>query len=247
LITTRIEEGAGIVWLDAVEYLGSRHGFDALMNFVQSVGDSVASSEWSLILPYNPLAFESTQVARLRREAGTINLSESASTTSQVKETSPSPPTDSTQPSSSSREQSQVEELDVEVEGDDEAGPSDSNEVHETVAIEVEPGLLMLSRIPLVSLSRAVLQRRLEQWDSMGFDIGELEPVLLVDDRQSRYDRYRVYEEKVRRAVECERRIRELESLGFNTDATKLRFRTMQLTNLDDIELRLERLLAEAR
>ena len=74
-------------------------------------------------------------------------------------------------------------------------------------------------------------------------------PVLaaLVMEREERYARYVEYEEKVRRAVECERRIRELEALGFMTEVTKLRFRLMQLTGLDDIEEILTRLLAEAR
>jgi hypothetical protein len=149
--------------------------------------------------------------------------------------------------SGGSESYSEDDESKAEVSEEDQREPSEDEVDHETVAVEVEPGLLMLSRIPLASLSRAVLQRRLEQWASMGFDVGELEPVLLEDDRENRYNRYLAYEEKVRRAVECERRIRELESLGFNADATKLRFRIMQLTGLDDVELRLERLLAEAR
>ncbi len=232
LITTSIGEGDGIIWLDAVEYLGSRHGFDALMNFIQSVGDAVTGSGWTLILPYNPLAFEATQVARLRREAVSIKIDEFD--TSAVE-------------SDESDSQSEDDEVKAEVSEEDGREPVEVESEHQTAAVEVEPGLLMLSRIPLASLSRAVLQRRLEQWASMGFDVGELEPILLEDDRENRYNRYRAYEEKVRRAVECERRIRELESLGFNTDATKLRFRAMQLTGLDDVELRLERLLAEAR
>jgi hypothetical protein len=215
-----------------VEYLGSRHGFDALMNFIQSVGDAVTGSGWTLILPYNPLAFEATQVARLRREAVSIKIDEFD--TSAVE-------------SDESDSQSEDDEVKAEVSEEDGREPVEVEGEHQTAAVEVEPGLLMLSRIPLASLSRAVLQRRLEQWASMGFDVGELEPILLEDDRENRYNRYRAYEEKVRRAVECERRIRELESLGFNTDATKLRFRAMQLTGLDDVELRLERLLAEAR
>lgn len=232
LITTSIGEGGGIIWLDAVEYLGSRHGFDALMNFVQSVGDAVAGSSWTLILPYNPLAFEATQVARLRREAVSIKIDEVNSSAVESDE---------------SDSQSEDDEVKAEVSEEEGSEPGEVESEHETAAVEVEPGLLMLSRIPLASLSRAVLQRRLEQWAAMGFDVGELEPVLLEDDRENRYNRYLVYEEKVRRAVECERRIRELESLGFNADATKLRFRVMQLTGLDDVELRLERLLDEAR
>ena len=237
LITTRIGEGGGIIWLDAVEYLGSRHGFDALMNFVQSVGDAVAGSGWTLILPYNPLAFEATEVARLRREAVSIKIDDFYS----------SPEESGGFESHSEDDESKDDGSKAEVSEEDRRKPSEDEVDHETVAVEVEPGLLMLSRIPLASLSRAVLQRRLEQWASMGFDVGELEPVLLEDDRENRYNRYLAYEEKVRRAVECERRIRELESLGFNADATKLRFRIMQLTGLDDVELRLERLLAEAR
>ena len=218
------DSGGGHIWLDAVEYLISMHGFDATLNFIRSLADAVAGSEWAVLLPFSPSALDSTQIAQIRREAP-------------VFETTTSPP----------------DTVGIEDEVSDAATePDDADvqekEIDEIIApgVEVEPGLVMLSRIPEVSLSRAVLQRRMEQWKAMDFDVSDLLAALVME-REERYARYVGYEEKVRRAVECERRIRELEALGFMTEVTKLRFRLMQLTGLDDIEEILTRLLAEAR
>ena len=226
-LNSTISSDSGIIWLDAVEYLADLHGFDSLIHFVQSLADELVDTNWTLVLPYSPLAFESTQVAKIRREAPNFSITKlnTSDDTSEVI-------SDVTFEDNSTIE---LEEID------------DESEIDDSLAIEVEPGFVVLSRIPEKSLSRAILQRRLEQWKGMGFDVSELEPVVLVNDRAVRHQRYFAFEEKVRRATECERRIRELEQLGFTTSATKLHFRIMQLTGLDEVESEIQKLLAEAR
>jgi hypothetical protein len=230
-LNSTISSESGIIWLDAVEYLADLHGFDSLIHFVQSIADELVDTDWTLVLPYSPLAFESTQVAKIRREAPNFAIIEQTITEeSPVANSSPESTEDSTDVVEQTTGQSDIVE-----------------QIDDSIAIEVEPGFVVLSRIPEKSLSRAILQRRLEQWKRMGFDVSELEPVILVDDREIRYQRYFAFEEKVRRATECDRRIRELEQLGFTTSATKLHFRIMQLTGLDDVENEIEKLLVEAR
>ncbi len=230
-LNSTISSESGIIWLDAVEYLADLHGFDSLIHFVQSIADELVDTDWTLVLPYSPLAFESTQVAKIRREAPNFAIIEQTITEeSSVANSSPESTEDSTNVVEQTTGQGDIEE-----------------QIDDSIAIEVEPGFVVLSRIPEKSLSRAILQRRLEQWKRMGFDVSELEPVILVDDREIRYQRYFAFEEKVRRATECDRRIRELEQLGFTTSATKLHFRIMQLTGLDDVENEIEKLLVEAR
>nr|AIE95391.1 hypothetical protein [uncultured marine group II/III euryarchaeote AD1000_65_C10] len=226
-LNSTISSDSGIIWLDAVEYLADLHGFDSLIHFVQSLADELVDTNWTLVLPYSPLAFESTQVAKIRREAPNFSITEQ-NTSDDTSE----PIQDVTLEDNSTIG---LEEID------------DESEIDDSLAIEVEPGFVVLSRIPEKSLSRAILQRRLEQWKGMGFDVSELEPVVLVNDRTVRHQRYFAFEEKVRRATECERRIRELEQLGFTTSATKLHFRIMQLTGLDEVESEIQKLLAEAR
>ena len=223
-IVDSFASGGGHIWLDAVEYLISMHGFDATLNFIRSLADAVAGSEWAVLLPFSPSALDSTQIAQIRREAPVFETT--------------APPPDTTG----------IEEDVSEAVTAPDTADAQEVEIDEiiTPGVEVEPGLVLLSRIPEVSLSRAVLQRRMEQWKAMDFDVSDLLAALVME-REERYARYVEYEEKIRRAVECERRIRELEALGFMTDVTKLRFRLMQLTGLDDIEAILTRLLAEAR
>lgn len=230
-LNSTISSESGIIWLDAVEYLADLHGFDSLIHFIQSIADELVDTNWTLVLPYSPLAFESTEVAKIRREAPNFVSIEDAITDESAVPIS----------STESTEDSKIVVEETKGKGDIE------EQIDDSIAIEVEPGFVVLSRIPEKSLSRAILQRRLEQWKRMGFDVSELEPVILVDDRVLRYHRYFSFEEKVRRATECDRRIRELEQLGFTTSATKLHFRIMQLTGLDDVESEIEKLLAEAR
>jgi len=230
-LNSTISTGSGIIWLDAVEYLSDLHGFDALIHFIQTLADELVDTDWTLVLPYSPLAFESTQVAKIRREAPNFNIADKPTTENTSSETT--------------EDLNHNDGHKVSETTDEDEGLNGQND--DSSAIEIEPGLVVLSRIPEKSLSRAILQRRLEQWKGMGFDVGELEPVVLVNDRSVRHQRYFAYEEKVRRATECERRIRELEQLGFTTIATKLHFRIMQLTGLDEVESEIEKLLAEAR
>ena len=213
-----------IIWLDAIEYLSDTHGFDSTIHFIQSIGDSLMDTKWTMVLPYSPLAFKSTEVAKMRREAPNINIEFADS--AEIIDSEESVTDKIHEP------RNEVEEENTEI---------------EELTIEVEPGLVLLSRIPEKSLSRAILKRRIEQWKSMGFDVSEIEPCMLVDDRSERYARYFSFEEKIRRATECERRIRELEKYGFSREATKLHFRIMQLTGIDEVEKIIQDLLAEAR
>ena len=225
-IDSLVCEGEGIIWLDAVEYLSDLHGFDSLIQFIQSISDALMMTKWTLVLPYSTLGFKATEVAKIRREAPNYDI---------IK-------TDPTTLVDDDIDKIDQDELNISSEED-----TNQLEFEEEPEIEVEPGLVVLSRIPEKSLSRAILQRRLEQWKDMGFDISELSPLLLIDDRSERYSRYFQFEEKVRRATECERRIRELKELGFTKESTILHFRIMQLTGLDDVENIIQQLLAEAR
>ncbi len=228
-IDTLVTDGEGIIWLDAVEYLVDSHGFASSIQFIQSIGDALMETNWTMVMPYSPLAFQSTEVAKIRREApnfvSSIEMGDDEIDSDDI----------------------QLEEVAIGLNDSSESMSGALESVAESPHIEVEPGLIVLSRIPEKSLSRAILQRRIEQWAKMGFEVSELEPLLLVDEREHRYARYFDFEEKIRRATECERRIRELEQLGFTTVSTKLRFRIMQLTGIDDVENQLQKLLAEAR
>ncbi len=68
-IDTLVTDGEGIIWLDAVEYLVDSHGFASSIQFIQSIGDALMETNWTMVMPYSPLAFQSTEVAKIRREA----------------------------------------------------------------------------------------------------------------------------------------------------------------------------------
>ena len=218
-ISTRIASDAGIIWLDAVEYLIHRHGFDAFLAFTRSLADELNGSDWTVLLPFTPLSLDGTEIAHLRREAMPfeINL--------------PSTPIDIND---------ELPEADEITESTDD---EEAEVIDESIPVSSESKIQMLSSIAEAALSTDVLTRRIEQWNDMGFDVSELDQALNTD-RQQRYTIYREVEERIRRAIECERRIHMIEVRGHSVEATKMRFRIMQLTGLTDIENSIDQILA---
>ena len=218
-ISTRIPTDSGIIWLDAVEYLIHRHGFDAFLAFTRSLADELNGTEWTVLLPFTPLSLDGTEIAHLRREAMPFDIANQyTSTTINVETESES------------------------LESDENTDIVDENSTDETTPEIVESELKMLSSIAEAALSTDVLARRIEQWVQMGFDVSELDRAL-TSERGERYSIYRDVEERVRRAIECERRIQMIEVRGHSVEATKMRFRIMQLTGLESIEHTLDQIL----
>ena len=217
-ISTRIATDAGIIWLDAVEFLIHRHGFDSFLAFTRSLADELNGSDWTVLLPFTPLSLDGTEIAHLRREAMPFEI------------TLPSTPiviNDELPESDETTESPDDEEAEV---------------IDESIPVSIESKIQMLSSIAEAALSTEVLTRRIEQWNDMGFDVSELDQALNTN-RQQRYVIYREVEERIRRAIECERRIQMIEVRGHSVEATKMRFRIMQLTGLDDIENSLDQIL----
>ena len=217
-ISTRISSDSGIIWLDAVEYLIQRQGFDSFLAFTRSLADELNGTQWTVLLPFTPLSLDGTEIAHLRREAMPFEVQ------------SPAKIEVETEVENATIESSTIADVDVEL---------------TTVIEETEPiqgGLKMLSSIPEQAFTTAVLSRRIEQWSSMGFDVSELEMALVAETG----DGYKIYldvEQRVRRAVECERRIQMIEIRGHKVEAAKMRFRIMQLTGLSNIESKLDAIL----
>ena len=218
-ISTRIVSDSGIIWLDAVEYLIHRQGFDAFLAFTRSLADELNGSEWTVLLPFTPLSMDGTEIAHLRREAMPFEIGN----------ISPPP----------------IESIEIETETKVQEEVLDSSNIDEESQTPNElqqSSLVMLSSIGEAALSVAVLSRRMEQWMDMGFDVSSLEQAMNASPAD-RYSIYREVEESVRRAIECERRIQMIEIRGHTVAAAKMRFRIMQLTGLGDVENQLDEIL----
>ncbi len=219
-IGTRVSTDGGIIWLDGVEYLSHRQGFDSFLAFTRSLADELSGTEWTVLLPFSPLSMDGTEIAHLRREAMPFEIQQFMA----------------------------VEQFIPNVE--DEVSDEDEIQQSETIIPppELEPEIVesklkMLSSIAQSALTPAVLSRRKLQWESMGFDVSELEYALTIDLERS-YAIYRDVEERVRRAIECDRRISIIEIRGYTLEAAKMRFRIMQLTGLGDIESQLDEIMS---
>ena len=221
-ISTRIASDSGIIWLDAVEYLIHRQGFDAFLAFTRSLADELNGTDWTVLFPFTPLSLDGTEIAHLRREAMPFEIGQLVTEAGAVSIVEYAEP-------------EQVEEVVQNIVQDD----------TETPQVIEESSVVMLSTIAEAALTPAVLSRRIKQWVDMGFDVSSLEHSMNSDDTK-RYQIYREVEENVRRAVECERRIQMIEIRGHTVEAAKMRFRIMQLTGLGAVEAKLDELLSGA-
>ena len=74
LVNTSILKGNGTIWIDGLEYLADRQGFDAVHSFVRNVVDSVGSTKWSIIISIESGTFNEIQLAQITREASKIKI-----------------------------------------------------------------------------------------------------------------------------------------------------------------------------
>ena len=221
-ISTRISSDRGVIWVDGVEYLIHRQGFDAFLSFTRSLADELTGSDWTVLLPYSPLSIDATELAHLRREAIPFNIPQISDFSEEV--------------------YTEIAAIDNQIIAEDTADNMVEDVDEETIS-EEPMTLKLLSTIPQASLTPSVLNRRIQQWQEMGLDVSELHHAVNAEPDVA-YECYIEIEELVRRAVECEKRIRMIEIRGHLVEAAKMRFRILQLTGMDAVESRLDELLS---
>lgn len=214
IILNHLSNHTGIVILEGLEWLVTKNGEDSTLSFVRKLRDSVHRSAWSIVLPIRALAFESLWLARLRREAPSMELSKAEI------------------------------DIEIETFADDGVSEMIALDDVEVEPLEIledgSPRLIMLTRLPSVGFNESLLRKRILQWRRMGLDVSEVEPALTMDSEDA-YALYAVVEEKVRRAVDLERQLNQMTGSISATDEATSRFRIRQLTGLDELENRLYR------
>ena len=219
----RMAEKSGVIILDGLEHLMSQHGFAAVLTFLRAMIDDLSTSAWSLLIPVEPLAFEGTEIARLRREAPEWKIPQ---------------PEESGEEGLADDGEITFEEAKSPVEDDGELPTYDT-------AGDGSIRLVHLTKLPRAGFSSSILRRRILAWRRMGLDVSELEPAMKYQDIDRAYALYRVVEEKVRTAVELDRRVDILDSAGDSSNATSFRFRIRQLTGLEEVWRSLDILLKD--
>tara|TARA_B100001758_G_C18399642_1_gene608154 strand:- start:1232 stop:2110 length:879 start_codon:yes stop_codon:yes gene_type:complete len=72
LVNSTILEKEGLVWIDGLEYLADRQGFDAVHSFVRNIVDSVGNTKWKIIIAIEIGTFNEIEIAQIIREASEI-------------------------------------------------------------------------------------------------------------------------------------------------------------------------------
>ena len=57
LLQEYVRTGKGIIWLEGLEYLSSKHGFNPVLTFIRALVDEMSKTNWSLILPFSSESF----------------------------------------------------------------------------------------------------------------------------------------------------------------------------------------------
>tara|TARA_B000000532_G_scaffold109834_2_gene88231 strand:- start:13342 stop:14214 length:873 start_codon:yes stop_codon:yes gene_type:complete len=74
LVNSKILENEGVIWIDGLEYLADRQGFDAVHSFVRNIVDSVGSTKWKIIIAIEIGTFNDIEIAQIIRESPIINV-----------------------------------------------------------------------------------------------------------------------------------------------------------------------------
>ena len=74
LVNSKILQNEGVIWIDGLEYLADRQGFDAVHSFVRNIVDSVGSTKWKIIIAIEIGTFNDIEIAQIIRESPIINV-----------------------------------------------------------------------------------------------------------------------------------------------------------------------------
>ena len=197
LISNRLSNHKGTIFIEGLEWLSSLHGFDSLLSFTRTLSDSIHRTQWNVYLSVDENSFSSIELNQLTREAAILTL-------------------DFVEELDFIEEQSndflvvqKSENLEI--------------ELHE----DGSPKLLFLTRLPRNGFSKSLLQRRVLQWRRMGLDVTEVESALYSSNTDSMFQAYNIIEEKVRRAVQLDNWISENVSDSQERSVAQFRIRQL--------------------
>ena len=179
LISSRLSNHKGSIFIEGSEWLVSLHGFDALLGFIRTLSDSLHRTYWNVYLSIEQDSFTPTEFNHIIREAPIYQMSDNELTYGV--EEGPMEP----------MQRIISEHIDV--------------DLHE----DGSPKLVFLTRLPESGFTKSLLQRRVLQWRRMGLDVSEIESALYSTNKESMYQSYTIIEEKVRRAVQLDNWISE--------------------------------------
>ena len=74
LVNSKILDNEGIIWIDGLEYLADRQGFDAVHSFVRNIVDSVGNTKWKIIIAIEIGTFNEIEIAQIIRESPQIKV-----------------------------------------------------------------------------------------------------------------------------------------------------------------------------
>lgn len=197
LISNRLSNHKGTIFIEGLEWLSSLHGFDSLLSFTRTLSDSIHRTHWNVYLSVDENSFSSIELNQLTREAAILTLD-------------------------FVEELDFIEEQSNEF-----LGVQKSENLEIELHEDGSPKLLLLTRLPRNGFSKSLLQRRVLQWRRMGLDVSEVESALYSSNTDSMFQAYNIIEEKVRRAVQLDNWVSENVSDSQERSVAQFRIRQL--------------------
>ena len=197
LISNRLSNHKGTIFIEGLEWLSSLHGFDSLLSFTRTLSDSIHRTHWNVYLSVDENSFSSIELNQLTREAAILTL-------------------DFVEELDFIEEQS-----------NDFLGVQKSENLEIELHEDGSPKLLLLTRLPRNGFSKSLLQRRVLQWRRMGLDVTEVESALYSSNTDFMFQAYNIIEEKVRRAVQLDNWVSENVSDSQERSVAQFRIRQL--------------------
>lgn len=104
--------------------------------------------------------------------------------------------------------------------------------------------LVQLVSLPRRGFNKTILSKRMLQWKRMGIDVSELEPAMATDNMDKAHTIYAGVESMVRLAVDLCRVVETNHDKLSVTEREIMTFQIMQLSSVQDVQHRLEEILA---
>ena len=197
LISNRLSNHKGTIFIEGLEWLSSLHGFDSLLSFTRTLSDSIHRTHWNVYLSVDENSFSSIELNQLTREAAILTL-------------------DFVEELDFIEEQS-----------NDFLGVQKSENLEIELHEDGSPKLLLLTRLPRNGFSKSLLQRRVLQWRRMGLDVTDVESALYSSNTDFMFQAYNIIEEKVRRAVQLDNWVSENVSDSQERSVAQFRIRQL--------------------
>lgn len=209
-----------VVVLEGLEWFLDREGDEVLLAMLQQLDSYARVVPFQIIMPVDPLAFDTRMWSRIKSIAPVITKGE-------------------LEDSKAFNEIVEGEKFFIHDESLDRTEESNIEPMKES-----QQEIVHLASLPFQGFSHTILAKRMLQWKRMGFDLSELEPALSVPDLSYAYGLYAQTESTIILAVDALRFLTAHHEKLTVTEKERFHYRIMSLFDVENTANQLQTLVS---